>query len=184
MSWKLLGVWGNLVLPLMLFKLGKEPAVGCSQIEDHSTISSGCASLDDRWNGWQRGSRGPTSTSGWKRCRHPSKCGAWWPWQRPSPSWEISALSQQQQNSWKKSRLIRELQLMLSPNFLKNCGGEREKEDRREIGKEKVWFLERRVFLLPPDSQFCQRRPPSWQVASLPGELVSYLDKVEVSLLP
>ena len=73
---------------------------------------------------------------------------------------------------------------MLSPNFLKNCGGEREKEDRREIGQEKVCFLERRVFLLPPDSQFYQRRPPSWQVASLPGELVSYLDKVEVSLLP
>lgn len=33
------------MLPLMFFKLGREPAVGYSQIEDHITISSGCSSL-------------------------------------------------------------------------------------------------------------------------------------------
>lgn len=181
MWWKLQWGCGNLMLPMMFFKLGKEPAVRYSQFEDLITISSGCSSSSDRLSGWQLPPHIYFSLkemlSFFQMQMHDR------PDSSPPLKQGICILGQLQRDSWKKSRPTRETQDVQPPNASKTCGDEGEKEDRRELEKEKVWFLERRGLLLPPDSQFCQTCVLSWQVASPHGDMFSHFDKVEISWL-
>ena len=167
--WKLQRVCGNLALPLMFFKSGQEPS---SRIHPHAHQQR-LFLPGDRRSGWLRGSHGPMSPSGWRRHCGTLKRERVIVLTVPLPLREVGVLGQQQKASWEKSRLIREIQhVQSSKSNHRNHGDGGEKEGRREVGRDQVWFLKKRVSLLSADSGLCQMHLSSWRVGTRVESLI------------